>query len=59
MSESGTMYVVLCGRACLHLCALVLEPKLDLQWLEAELPAELLSLLVIRVWALLEEPDQS
>jgi hypothetical protein len=53
------MYVVLCGRACLHLCALVLEPKLDLQWLEAELPAELLSLLVIRVWALLEEPDQS
>ena len=45
--------------ACLHLCALVLEPKLDLQRLEAELPAQLLPLLVVRVRALLEEPDQS
>ena len=46
-----------CSRTCLHLCALVLEPKLDLQWLEAELPAQLLPLLVIWVWALLKEPD--
>ena len=47
-----------CSRTCLHLCALVLEPKLDLQWLEAKLPAQLLPLLVIWVWALLKEPDQ-
>jgi hypothetical protein len=47
-----------CIRACLHLCALVLEPELDLQRLETELPAQLLSLLVIRVWTLLEEADQ-
>lgn len=39
----------------LHLGALVLEPELDLEGLEAELAAELLALLVIRVGALLEE----
>jgi hypothetical protein len=40
----------------LHLCALVLEPELDLERLQAQVPAQLLPLLVIRVRALLEEP---
>jgi len=40
----------------LHLSALVLEPELDLERLQAQLPAQLLPLLVIRVWELLEEP---
>ena len=40
----------------LHLSALVLEPELDLERLQAQLPAQLLPLLIIRVWELLEEP---
>uniref|UniRef100_A0A2P2K262 Homeobox protein n=1 Tax=Rhizophora mucronata TaxID=61149 RepID=A0A2P2K262_RHIMU len=39
----------------LHLGALVLEPKFDLQRLQPQLPTELLPLLVIWVWALLEK----
>jgi hypothetical protein len=39
----------------LHLRALVLEPELDLERLQPQLPAQLLALLVIRVWTLLEE----
>jgi hypothetical protein len=43
----------------LHLGALVLEPELDLERLQAQLPAQLLPLLVIRVWELLEEAASS
>ena len=39
----------------LHLRALVLEPELDLERLQPELPAQLLALLVVRVRAFLEE----
>lgn len=39
----------------LHLRALVLEPELDLEGLQPQLPAQLLALLVVRVWAFLEE----
>jgi hypothetical protein len=39
----------------LHLRALVLEPELDLERLQPQLPAQLLALLVVRVWTLLEE----
>lgn len=35
---------------------LVLEPELDLERLQPQLPAQLLALLVVRVRALLEEP---
>jgi len=35
--------------------ALVLEPELDLERLQPELPAQLLALLVVRVRAFLEE----
>jgi hypothetical protein len=35
--------------------ALVLEPELDLEGLQPQLPAQLLALLVVRVRALLEE----
>ena len=40
----------------LHLGTLVLEPEFDLERLQAQLPAQLLSLLVVRVRVLLEEP---
>uniref|UniRef100_A0A0A9CZ37 Uncharacterized protein n=1 Tax=Arundo donax TaxID=35708 RepID=A0A0A9CZ37_ARUDO len=39
----------------LHLGALVLEPELDLERLQPQLPAQLLPLLVVRVRELLEE----
>ena len=45
--------------AYLHLGALVLEPELNLERLQAQLPAQLLPLLIIRVWELLEEPASS
>ena len=45
--------------AYLHLGALVLEPELNLERLQAQLPAQLLPLLIIRVWGLLEEPAPS
>lgn len=43
----------------LHLGAFVLEPELDLERFEAELSAELLPLLVIRVRAFLEETESN
>jgi hypothetical protein len=46
------------GREYLHLRAAVLEPELDLARVEAEPPAELAALLLVRVRALLEEPTQ-
>jgi hypothetical protein len=48
-----------CGCQYLHLGALVLEPELDLERLQAQPPAQLLPLLVVRVWELLEEPASS
>jgi len=46
------------GNTYLHLRAAVLEPELDLARVEAEPPAELAALLLVRVRALLEEPTQ-
>jgi hypothetical protein len=40
----------------LHLGAAVLEPELDLAWLQAELPAERGALVLVGVRALLEHP---
>jgi hypothetical protein len=42
--------------AYLHLRAAVLEPELDLPRLQAQALAQLGALLLVRVWALLEQP---
>lgn len=40
----------------LHLCSLVLEPKLDLNWFNPKLKAEFFPLLLIWMWTLFIKP---